>query len=95
MSDRDEKRNIVDLNEKYNTVKENIVNILIQYDEHVRYSHENLIQYAEYMAKGTPMQLREPEPNEPMKYYRYMTSPIFATTVEALTGYIMANTKDP
>lgn len=85
--------NIQDPNEKYDTVRKQIINILIEYDEHVRDSHANLIQAAEHMTKGTPMEIREREPDEPMKYYRYMTSPIFRAVVESLTGYIMSNTK--
>lgn len=85
---------IIDQNEKYNIVRENVVDILIKYDEFVRIKHENIIEMAENMTKGTHLAIREREPEEPMKYYRYMTSPVFKTAVESLTAYIMTNTKE-
>ena len=86
--------NLIDPNEKYNTVKERVITMLIQYDEHVRDSHANLIQMAEHMTKGTPMEIPERKYDEPLKYYRYMSSPIFRLTVDTITEYITSNTKE-
>ena len=85
--------NIKDPNEEYNRIKTQVIDILIQYDEHVRSHHENLILQAENMVKSTPLVLPKKKKDEPMKYYRYMTSPIFRTTVESLTHYILTNIK--
>ena len=85
--------NLKDPNEQYNTIKEQISTMLIEYDEYVRDSHKDIIHIAENMVKNTPMEIRKPEPHEPMKYYRYMTSPVFRTTVDSLTSYIMSTMK--
>lgn len=83
--------NLKDPNEQYYIIQEHVVDLLIKYDEHVRDHHKNLIQVAENMVKNTPLKVPERKPDEPMKYHRYMTSPIFANTVKAITGYIISN----
>lgn len=82
-----------DPNERHKIVQENVINILIQYDELVRDTHKDLILMAENMVKNTPMEFRKREDNEPMKHYRYTTSPAFRRVADMLTAYILTNTK--
>lgn len=93
--------NLQDPNEKYNIVRENIIDLLINYDVFVSETHKDLISAAERMTKNTPLFPRElqdiPETTAEcrlLKVHRYMYSPIFKNTVDKLTSYIMANTKD-
>jgi len=86
--------NLRDTGERYNTIRENIIKILIDYDKYVMDTHHAVIQIADIMTKGTPLEVRKRKPDEPLEYYRYMTSPIFRRTVESITSYIMSNTKD-
>ena len=83
-------------NEKHQIVKESIMDMLIKYDEHIRSKYALLIEAAENMTKGTPLSpiLREKDPEEPLKVYRYLTDPLFHTVVNQLTNYILSNTKE-
>jgi len=88
--------NLLDPNIQYEKVKEQVVNLLIDYDQAVRNKHQGVIYLAEQLDSKRPIsmqQLKQRDPNDTLTQHLYFTCPIFRTTVDRITGYILSESQ--
>ena len=70
---------------------DDIVKILVDYDDYVEDKHINLIVAARNMTRNTPLAFEEKPELELKEYWKYRTSPMINKIANHIVSYILTN----
>ena len=75
--------------ELHEQLMNDIVKMLVDYDDYVEDKHIYLIVAARNIVKGTPMEFKYKPDNILKEYWKYQTNPMINSIANKIVGYIM------